>query len=141
MPRVTIASTREGHRKCKKCQVLQQKCEQLQIKLEDYEEAVRTHTSIKSAEELMHRSTYDYQQFEFSAPFEPLRQHMIAAFNSNRTVNRVWFTVKRNPKTGEVIDVRIGRITDTDTTEVKNKTQTSDSTQLKDDTLNDITGD
>lgn len=30
-----------------------------------------------------------------------------------------WFTVKRNPETGEVIDVPIGRITDTDTTETQ----------------------
>src|SRR5215467_1519613 len=30
---------REGHRKCNKCQVLQQKCEQLQSRLRDYEEA------------------------------------------------------------------------------------------------------
>jgi hypothetical protein len=51
-------------------------------------------------------------------------------------VKEVWFTVKHDPKTGEVIDVRIGRITDTDPTE-----ETSDLTQLKDDTLNDITGD
>jgi hypothetical protein len=131
--------TRGGHRKC---EVLQQKCEQLQSKLEDYEEVVRTHTSIKSAEELMHRSTDGFQQFEFSVPSEPLRQHMIAAFNSNRSETfKVWFNVRHNPETGEVIDVRIGRITDTDTTEVKNKGKTSDSTQLKDDTLNDITGD
>ena len=68
---------REDHRKCKKCEVLQQKYEQLQSKLQGYEEAVRTHTSIKTAKEL-YRSTDGYQQFEFSVPFEPLRQHMIA---------------------------------------------------------------
>jgi hypothetical protein len=75
---------RGGRRDCKKCVVLQQKYEQLQSKLEDYEEVLKTHTFIKSAEELMHRSTDGYQQFEFSPPFEPLRQHMIAISNSNR---------------------------------------------------------
>ncbi len=139
---------REGHRKFKKYEVLQQKyellqqkCEWLQSQVEDYEEVLRTRTPIKSAEELMHRSTDGYQQFEFSFPFERLHQHMIAAFNSNNSTNRVWFNGKFNHETGEVFDVRIGRITDTDTTEVKNEGKTSDSTQLKDDTLNDITGD
>ena len=76
---------------------------------------------------------------EFSVPFEPLHQQMIAAFNSNNSVNRVWFTGKFNHKTGEVIDIRIGKITDTNTTAVKKESKTS--VVLKDDTLNDITGD
>jgi hypothetical protein len=130
---------RESHIKCKNCEILQEKYEQLQSKLQGYEEAVRTHTSIKTAKELIYRNTDGYQRFEFSAPFEPLRQHMIAAFNSNSSVNRVWFTGKFNHKTGEVVDVRIGKIIDTDTTEVKKESKTS--AVVKDDTLNDITGD
>ena len=118
---------REDHRKCKNCEILQQKYEQLQSKLQGYEEVVRVHTSIKTAKEL-YRSIAGYQQFEFSAPFEPLRQHMNAAFNSNRSMNSVWFTGRFNHKTGEVIDVRIGKTIDTDTTETK-----------RDDTSNDMT--
>jgi hypothetical protein len=128
----------QGHRKCKGCALLQQKYAQLQSKVEDYEDVVRTYTPIKSAEELMHRSTDGYQQFEFSFPFEPLRQHMIATFNSNSSPNRVWFNGKFDHETGEVFDVRIGRITDTDTTEVKKESKTT--VVLKDDTLNDMTG-
>jgi hypothetical protein len=120
---------REDHRKCKKYEVLQQKYEQLQSKLQGYEELVRTRTSIKTAKEL-YRSSDGYQQFEFSVPFEQLRQHMIAPFNSNRSMNRVWFTGKFNHETGEVVDVRIGKTIDADTTEIK-----------KDDTSNDITRD
>ena len=129
----------QDHRKCKGCALLQQKNEQLQSKLEDYEEVVMTHTPIKSAEELMHRSTDGYHQFEFSFPFESLRQYMITTFNSNSSPNRVWFNGKFNHETGEVFDIRIGRITDTDTTEAKKESKTS--VVLKDDTLNDMTGD
>jgi hypothetical protein len=125
---------RESHRKCKNCEILQQKYEQLQSKLQGYKEAVRTQTSIKTAKELIYRSADGYQRFEFSAPFEPLRQHMIAAFNSNSSVNRVWFNAKFNHKTGEVVDVRIGKTMDTPDV---NKT----SVVTNDDTLNDITRD
>ena len=72
--------------------------------------------------------------FEFSIPFEPLRQHMNASFNSNNSANRVWFTGKFNHKTGEVVDIRIGKITDTNTTDVKKESKTS--VVLEDDTLN-----
>jgi hypothetical protein len=128
---------RDDHRKCKNCEILQQKYEQLQSKLQGYEEVVRTHTSIKTAKEL-YRSTDGYQQFEFSVPFEPLRQHMIAAFNSNRSVNSIWFTGKFNDETGDVVDILIGKITDTNTTQIKQQSKTS--VVLKDDTSNDITG-
>jgi hypothetical protein len=130
---------RKSHRKCKNCEILQQKYELLQSKLQGYEEVVRTHTSIKSAKELIYRSTDGYQQFEFSVSFESLRQHMIAAFNSNSSVNRVWFTGKFNHRTGEVVDVRIGKTIDTDTLEIKQESKTA--VILKDDTLDDITGD
>lgn len=113
---------RESRRKCKNCEILQQKCEELQSELEGYKEVVRiqTKTSIKTAKELY--STDDYHQIEFSVPFEPLHQHMIAAFNSNSSVNTVWFTGKFHTKTGEVVDVRIGRTTDTDTIDVSRMT-------------------
>jgi hypothetical protein len=129
---------REDHKKCKNCKILQQKYEQLQSKVQGYEEVVRTHTSIKTAKELFCRSTDGYQQFEFFVPFESLRQHMIASFNSNRSMNRVWFTGKINHETGEVIDVQIGKITDTNTTEIKQESKTS---VILNDTLDDITGD
>ncbi len=130
---------REDQRKCKHCEILQQKYELLQSKLQCYEEVVRTQTSIKTAKELMHTSTDGYQQFEFSVPFESLRQHMIAAFNSNRSVNRICFTGKYNHKTGDVADILIGEITDTNTTEIKQENKTS--VVLKNDTLDDTTGD
>ena len=130
---------RESHRKCKNYEILQQKYEQLQSKLQGYEEVVRTHTSVKTAKELIYRSSDGYQQFEFSVSFESLRQHMIAAFNSNSSVNRVWFTGKFNHRTGEVVDVRIGKTIDTDTLEIKQESKTA--VILKDDTLDDITGD
>jgi hypothetical protein len=62
---------------------------------------------------------------EFSVPFESLRQRMTAAFDSNNSVNRVWFTGKFIHKTGEVVDIRIGEITDTNTTKVKKESKTS----------------
>ncbi|MGB8935131.1 MAG: hypothetical protein WCC17_08505 [Candidatus Nitrosopolaris sp.] len=129
---------RESHRRCANCEILQQKYEQLQSKLQGYE-VVRTQTSIKTAKELIYRSTDGYQHFEFSAPFEQLHQHMIAAFNSNSSMNRVWFTGKFNYETREVVDVLIGMITDSNTTEIKPESKTS--VVPKDDTLNDITGD
>jgi hypothetical protein len=64
---------------------------------------------------------------------------MIAAFNSNGSVNRVWLTGKFNHKTGEVVDVQIGKTIDTDTPEIKQESKTA--VVLKDDTLDDITGD
>jgi hypothetical protein len=79
-------------------------------------EAVRANTLIKSAEELMCRSTDGYQHLEFSVPSETLRRHMIYPVN-NTLRDKVWFNGKFNHKTGEVVDVRIGRTTDE---EVKN---------------------
>jgi hypothetical protein len=72
--------------------------------------AVRTHRSIKSAEELMHISTDRYQQFECSVSFEALRRYMIRFNGINGAIpDRVWFSGKFNHKTRELIDVRIGR--------------------------------
>ncbi|MGC2682495.1 MAG: hypothetical protein WA323_11545 [Candidatus Nitrosopolaris sp.] len=45
--------------------------------------------------------------------------------------DRVWFNGKFNHKTAKVVDVRIGRTTDTDTTDAKNQSKTSDSTRLQ----------
>jgi hypothetical protein len=90
----------------------------------ELEEAVRAHTSIKSAEELMHTSTDGYQQVEFSVPFELLRRRMV---HPNGKLNgpspdRVWFNGKFSYKTGKVVEVRIGRTTDTDTTDASRMT-------------------
>jgi hypothetical protein len=123
----------EQRKECKRCKFLQQKYEELQLKLADYEDVVRTHTSIKTAEEIIHRSD-GHLPFEFSVPFEPLHQHMITTINSNRSVDRVWFTGKLNYETGKVVDVRIGKTIDT--TDVSKA-----SVVTNDDTLNDITGD
>src|SRR5262249_50734587 len=109
-------------------------CQAKATKIMELEEAlaVRTYTSIKSAEHIR-RSTDGYQQVEFSVSFEPLRRHMVYSNGINGAIrDRVWFTGRFNHKTGEVVDVRIGRITDAGTTE--------DSSVLKDDTLNDMTG-
>ena len=94
---------------CKHCQAKDAKIMELEEAL-----AVRTHTSIKSAEELMRRSTDGYQHFELSVPFERLRRHML--YPVNKTLqDKVWINGKFNHKTGEVVDVRMGRTTDTDT--------------------------
>lgn len=127
----------EQRKECKRCKFLQQKYEELRLKLADYEDVVRTHTSIKTAEEIIHRNADGYVQFEFSVPFEPLHQHMITTINSNRSVDRVWFTGKLNRETGKVVDVRMGKTIDT--RDIKKESKTS--AVLKDDTLNDITGD
>jgi hypothetical protein len=100
---------------CKHCPAKDAKIMELGAKIMKLEEAlaVRTHTSIKSAEEFMHTSTDRYQQFEFSVSFGALRKHMV--YPVNKTLpDRVWFNGKFNHKTREVIDVRIGRRTDTD---------------------------
>jgi hypothetical protein len=62
---------------------------------------------------------------------------MITTINSNRSVDRVWFTGKLNRETGKVVDVRMGKTIDT--RDIKKESKTS--AVLKDDTLNDITGD
>jgi hypothetical protein len=108
------------HPVCKHCPANDAIIKAQDARIMELEEAlaVRTHTSIKSAEELIHRSTDGYQHLEFSVPFEPLRQHMV--YPVNKTLpDRVWFTVQLNSETGRVVDVRIGRTTDTDTAEVE----------------------
>ena len=101
---------------CKHCQAKDAKIMELEEVV-----AVRTQSSIKSAEELMHRSTDGYQQLEFSVLVEPLRQHIV--YPVNKTLpDRVWLNVKFNRKTGEVVDVLIGRRTDTDTADVSRMT-------------------
>ncbi len=112
---------REG---CGRCQVLQQKCGQLQLKLEEYEEVIKIHTSITTAEQILHKSNQDYAESEFSVLLEPLRQHVIAAFNSNRSVERVWFTAKLNNQTGKIMDVRIRKASGI--TEFKKENKASD---------------
>lgn len=47
-------------------------------------------------------------------------------------------SVKFNHKTGDIVDILIGKITDTNTTEIKRESKTS--VVLKDDTLDDIIG-
>ena len=90
-------------------------CPAKDARITELEETVRAHTFIKSAEELMHRSTDSYQQLEFFVLFESLRQHIVYPVNKTLT-DRVWFNVKFNRETGEVVDVQIGRRTDTDST-------------------------
>ncbi|MGC2575694.1 MAG: hypothetical protein WA364_29670, partial [Candidatus Nitrosopolaris sp.] len=98
---------------CKHCPAKDAKIMELEEAL-----AVRTHTSIKSSEELIQRSTDGYQQFEGAVPFELLRRHMVYFNGINGPVpDRVWFNGKFNHKTGEVFDVQIGRRTDTDSTD------------------------
>ncbi|MGB6532196.1 MAG: hypothetical protein WBF33_29170 [Candidatus Nitrosopolaris sp.] len=66
-------------------------------------------------------------------PFEPLRRHVVY-FNgklNGPVPDRVWFNGKFNHKTAKVVDVRIGRTTDTDTTDANNQSKTSDSTRLQ----------
>ena len=118
-----LLGTEEQRKECKRCKFLQQKYEEVQLKLVDYEDVVRRHTLIKSAEELMRRSTDGYQHFEFSVPSEPLRRHIVYFNGINGAIpDRVWFNGKFNHKTGIVVDVRIGRTTDTDTTDVSRMT-------------------
>jgi len=106
---------------CKHCVAKDAKIIAQDAKIMELEEAVRTHTSIKSAEELMHRSTDSYRQFQFSVPFESLRQHMV--YPVNKTLpDTVWFNGKFNHKTGKVVDVRIGRTTGTDITDASRMT-------------------
>jgi hypothetical protein len=100
---------------CKHCRAKDVIIKAQDTKIMDLEEVVRAHTLIKPAEELIHSSTDGYQQVEFSVPFEPLREYI--HFNWNRSLDRVWFIGKLNSETGELIDVRIGRRTDIDSTD------------------------
>jgi uncharacterized membrane-anchored protein YhcB (DUF1043 family) len=85
-------------------------CPAKDARIMELEEIIRAHIPIKRTEELMHSSTDSYQQFEFSLPSEPLRRHMV--YPVNKTLpDKVWFNGKFNHKTGEVVDVRIGRLT------------------------------
>jgi hypothetical protein len=102
---------------CKHCPAKDARIKAQDTKIIELEEAVRAHTLIKSAEELMHRSTDDYQQVEFSVPFEPLRRHMVYSNWNGRPPDSVWFNGKFDHTTRKVVDVRMGRTTSTDTTD------------------------
>ena len=98
-------------------------CSAKDDRIMELEEVIRAHTFIKSAEELMQRSTDGYQPVELSVPFEPLRRHMVYSNGINGPLqDSVWFNGKFNYKTGNVVDVRIGKITDTDTTDASRMT-------------------
>jgi hypothetical protein len=108
---------------CKHCQDQAAIIKAQDAKIMELEEAlaIRTHTSIKSADELMHRSIDSYRQFQFPVPFEQLRQHMV--YPVNKTLpDTVWINGKFNYKTGKVVDIRIGRMTDTDATDASRMT-------------------
>ena len=98
-------------------------CPAKDARITELEETVRAHTFIKSAEELMHKSTDGYQQLEFSVSCELLRQHMVYFNGINGAIpDRVWFNGKFNHKTGEVVNVRIVGRTDTDSTDTSRMT-------------------
>jgi hypothetical protein len=112
LPRTDINSVGQQPA-CKHCPAKDAKIMELEELL-----AVMTHTSMKSAEELMHTSTDRYQQTEWSVSSGALRQHMVHFNGINGAIpDRVWFNGKFSHKTGEVVDVRIGRRTDTDSTD------------------------
>jgi hypothetical protein len=72
---------------CKHCPAKDAKIMELEELL-----AVMTHTSMKSAEELMHTSTDRYQQTEWSVSSGALRQHMVHFNGINGAIpDRVWF--------------------------------------------------
>lgn len=100
--------------KCSNCDLVQKKYEQSQLKLLEYEDVVRTQTSIRTAEEITHRCSDGYLQFQFSIPFEPLRLHMVSSCNLNKSVDRIWFTGKLNPETAKVVNVQVLKITAVD---------------------------
>jgi hypothetical protein len=108
---------------CKHCQGQAAIIKTQDAKIMELEEAlaIRTHTSIKSAEELRHTSTDGYQQLQFSIEFETLRRRIVYPVNKP-VPDRVWFNGKFNHKTGEVIDVRIGRTNGTDVTDTSRMT-------------------
>lgn len=96
---------------CKHCRAKDAIIKAHDAKIMDFDrQVVKAHILIKPAEELMHRCIH-YQQVEFSVPFDALREYM--HFNWNRSLGRVWFTGKLNVETGELIDIGIGRTTDT----------------------------
>ena len=47
-------------------------------------------------------------RFEFYAPFKPLLQHIITAFNSDRSVKKICFVGVLNTHTGILLDLHIG---------------------------------
>ena len=97
-------------------------CPAKDARITELEETVRAHTFIKSAEELMHKSTDGYQQLEFSVSCELLRQHMVYFNGINGPLpDSVWFNGKFDYRTGKV-EGRIGRTTGTDTTDVSRMT-------------------
>lgn len=105
-----LRDEKQGPEKCRNCDLLEQKYEQLRLKLVDCEDIVRTQTSIRTADEIQH-STDGCLEFQFSIPFETLRLHMTSSFNLNKSVNRVWFTCKLNPEKAKVVNVQILNIT------------------------------
>ena len=119
---------------CGRCEILEKKCETLQVKVDDYEDALKKASPIMSADEITTNDDKDtgsnsilqygksceksfkYSSnkavdFEVSLPWNTMQRYVNFIYKSGKPL-RVWFNGKIDKITGNVLAVYPGRISE-----------------------------
>jgi hypothetical protein len=119
---------------CERCEILEKKCEILQVKVDDYEDALKKASPImsadqittnddkdsrsnsilkygKSSEESFKYSSNRLVDFEVSVPWKTMQRYVSFIYKSGKPLE-VWFNGKIDKITGNVLAVYPGRISE-----------------------------
>jgi PHD/YefM family antitoxin component YafN of YafNO toxin-antitoxin module len=119
---------------CERCEILEKRCETLQVKIEDYEDALKKASPIMSADQITSNndknnslnSNVHYEKsdtepskshsnqvlhFEASIPWITMQRHLNFIYKSGKPLV-VWFNGKIDRTTGNVITAHPGRISE-----------------------------
>ena len=119
---------------CERCEILEKRCEILQVKVDDYEDALKKASPITPADKITtnddkdtrsnsilqyrksdaENSKYSFNQmldFEASVPWKTMQRHLNFIYKSGKPLE-VWFNGKIDRITGNVITAYPGRISE-----------------------------
>jgi hypothetical protein len=119
---------------CERCEILEKRCEILQVKVDDYEDALKKASPIMSADQIttnndkgnLSNSNLHYEKsdaenskyssnqvldFEVSVPWKTMQRYLNFTYISGKPLI-VWFNGKIDKETGNVLAVYPGRISE-----------------------------
>ena len=132
---------------CEKCEILEKRCEILQVKVDDYEDALKKASPIMSADQITTTNDKDnslnsnlpYEKFdtntskshsnqvldfEASVPWITMQRHLNFIYKSGKPLE-VWFNGKIDRITGNVITAYPGRISERNKIENEEDSETT----------------
>jgi PHD/YefM family antitoxin component YafN of YafNO toxin-antitoxin module len=132
---------------CERCEILEKKCETLQVKIEDYEDALKKALPIMSADQItttndkinslnsdllyeksdietFESHSYQVMDFEASIQWITMQRHLNFVYKSGKPLV-VWFNGKIDRITGNVITAYPGRISERNKIENEEDSETT----------------